>query len=573
VDDRTRDDQKEEPRERRGPRPSSESVRIIGADEAAAAIEAGQAAGRRPDDAPRFGDVPAAPEGPRPPLRFPMPGADPSSVAKPPIVGTPADPDDLADEDYLEGLMPAPGDEPEAWAAEPEAWPTEPETWTAEEDDWGVEPEPPATPSPSPSTDPPTLVTPARGVELPHWTEPGTGEVPAILGETESEAGEPEEEEELAWSAFSAAPRWRDQPSDWEEPDFDAAAALADDETRVGALDTGQTDYSDIYSFDEPEPAPPPVQEAPPEPTPPPAPAPTVIGSAPSPYEPVAEAPVQPPQRDVGVAIGAGLLLGAAVLIAAKIGAAAVLILVTAVLVVAAFELYETLRTRGYHPATLLGLVGTASMLGAVYWKGEDAMPLVLSLFVVFTFLWYLAGVVHARPSMNVAITVMAFMYVGFLGSFAALLLRVPGVTSKGALAHDGITLFLLPVIATVAYEVGAYAVGGRTGRTPLAPNISPNKTWEGLVGATIVTFAATLIVQVVFKMHPWTLARAFWLAAIVCVAAPLGDLAESMIKRDLGVKDMGRIMPGHGGVLDRIDGLLFVAPAAYYLLRILKFA
>jgi len=377
----------------------------------------------------------------------------------------------------------------------------------------------------------------------------------------------------LAWSAFSAAPRWRDQPSDWEEPDFDAAAALADDETRVGALDTGQTDYSDLYSFDEPEPAPPPVQEAPPEQTPPPAPAPTVIGSAPSPYEPVAEAPVQPPQRDVGVAIGAGLLLGAAVLIAAKIGAAAVLILVTAVLVVAAFELYETLRTRGYHPATLLGLVGTASMLGAVYWKGEDAMPLVLSLFVVFTFLWYLAGVVHARPSMNVAITVMAFMYVGFLGSFAALLLRVPGVTSKGALAHDGITLFLLPVIATVAYDVGAYAVGGRSGRTPLAPNISPNKTWEGLVGATIVTFAATLIVQVIFKMHPWTLARAFWLAAIVCVAAPLGDLAESMIKRDLGVKDMGRIMPGHGGVLDRIDGLMFVAPAAYYLLRILKFA
>jgi phosphatidate cytidylyltransferase len=260
-------------------------------------------------------------------------------------------------------------------------------------------------------------------------------------------------------------------------------------------------------------------------------------------------------------------------LIAAKIGAAAVLVLVTAVLVVAAFELYETLRTRGYHPATLLGLVGTASMLGAVYWKGEDAMPLVLSLFVVFTFLWYLAGVVHARPAMNVAITLMAFMYVGFLGSFAALLLRIPGVTSKGALGHDGVTLFLLPVIATVAYDVGAYAVGGRTGRTPLAPAVSPNKTWEGLVGATIVTFAVTLLVQVIFKMHPWTFSRALALALVVCVAAPLGDLAESMIKRDLGVKDMGRIMPGHGGVLDRIDGLLFVAPAAYYLLRVLKFA
>ncbi|MBV9410874.1 MAG: phosphatidate cytidylyltransferase [Acidimicrobiia bacterium] len=575
MDDRPRDEQTDEPRERRGPRPSSESVRIIGADEAAAAIEAGQAAGRRPDDAPRFGDVPAAPEGPRPPLRFPMPGADPSSVAKPPIVGTPASPEDLEDEAYLEGLTPTPPDDPEGWAAEPESWsadepeswaPDEPEAWTDEEDDWGVEPEPPA-PS-RPTTDSPTLVTPARGVELPHWTEPGTGEVPAILGEPEPGANEPDEEEELAWSAFSAAPRWRDQPSDWEEPDFDAAAALADDETRVGALDTGQTDYSDLYSFDEPEPAPPPVQEPVAPTIPPPMPP-----REPTTYEPVAEVAGPPAERDLPVAIGAGLLLGVAVLIAAKVGAVAVLILITGVLVVAAFELYETLRTRGYHPATLLGLVGTASMLGAVYWKGEDAMPLVLSLFVVFTFLWYLAGVVHARPAMNVAITVMAFMYVGFLGSFAALLLRIPGVTAKGGLGHDGITLFLLPVIATVAYDVGAYAVGGRTGRTPLAPNVSPNKTWEGLVGATVITFIVTLLVVAIFKMHPWTISRAFWLAAVVCVAAPLGDLCESMVKRDLGVKDMGRVLPGHGGVLDRVDGLLFVAPAAYYLLRLLKFA
>src|SRR5207237_1458660 len=193
---------------------------------------------------------------------------------------------------------------------------------------------------------------------------------------------------------------------------------------------------------------------------------------------------------------------------------------------VPALETYETLRTRGYHPATLLGLVGTASMLGAVYWKGEDAMPLVLSLFVVFTFLWYLAGVVHARPAMNVAITVMAFLYVGFLGSFAALLLRIPGVTGKGVLAHDGITLFLLPIIATVAYDVGAYAVGGRAGRTPLAPNVSPNKTWEGLVGATFSTFVVTLLVVAVFKVHPWTIGRAFWLSLVVCVAAPLGDLS-----------------------------------------------
>src|SRR5438045_5888802 len=132
---------------------------------------------------------------------------------------------------------------------------------------------------------------------------------------------------------------------------------------------------------------------------------------------------VAPPSaRDVPVAIGSVVALCVAVLVAASVGAAALVVLVPARLVVAAFELYETLRTRGYHPATLLGLVGTASMMGAVYWKGQDAMPLVLGLFVVFSFLWYLAGVVHARPAMNVAVTVMAFLYVGFLRSLAALL-------------------------------------------------------------------------------------------------------------------------------------------------------
>ena len=245
------------------------------------------------------------------------------------------------------------------------------------------------------------------------------------------------------------------------------------------------------------------------------------------------------------MAIGAGIALGVAVLVAAKIGAAAVLVLIGVILVAATFELYETLRTRGYHPATFAGTGRLRLDARCRVLKGEDAMPLVLGLFVVFSFLWYLGGVVHARPAMNVAVTVMAFMYVGFLGSFAALLLRIPGVTSKGVLAHDGITLFLLPVIATIAYDVGGFAIGSRTGRTPLAPSVSPNKTVEGTVGATIATVVVTLLVVAVFKLHPWTLGRAFWLAAVVCVAAPLGDLCESMIKRDLGVKDMGTVLPG----------------------------
>jgi phosphatidate cytidylyltransferase len=134
---------------------------------------------------------------------------------------------------------------------------------------------------------------------------------------------------------------------------------------------------------------------------------------------------------------------------------------------------------------------------------------------------------------------------------------------------RHGIAYLLGAIVATVAYDVGALFVGSRIGRTPLAANVSPNKTWEGLMGAsTAALIACILIVRMV---APWNGGRALALALVVIVAAPLGDLCESLIKRDLGVKDIGWILPGHGGILDRIDALLFVVPATYYLVRLLK--
>src|SRR5205807_3419655 len=114
--------------------------------------------------------------------------------------------------------------------------------------------------------------------------------------------------------------------------------------------------------------------------------------------------------RVVTGAIAFGVLL-----VAAVIGPGALVFLVAVGLTMAVAELYQGLRSQGYHPATLLGLVGTASLVGAVYWRGLDAYPLVLALFVVFTILWYLAGVIRARPTMNVAVTILAFLYVSFL--------------------------------------------------------------------------------------------------------------------------------------------------------------
>jgi phosphatidate cytidylyltransferase len=243
-------------------------------------------------------------------------------------------------------------------------------------------------------------------------------------------------------------------------------------------------------------------------------------------------------------------------LAATAIGSTALVLLVTAAITMAGAEMFQALRTRGYQPATLLGLVGCGAMVLAAYNYGGAAFPLVLSLMVIFSFLWYLAGVVHAKPTMNIAVTLFAFVYVGFLGSFAALLLAYPD--------ELGVGILLGAVICTAAHDIGAYLVGKYWGKTPLAPELSPNKTFEGLVGGVLASvFIGLLIVS---RIGPWDAGKAFWLGVVVAIAAPLGDLCESMIKRDLGVKDMGKLLPGHGGVLDRIDALLFVIPAVYYL-------
>jgi len=136
---------------------------------------------------------------------------------------------------------------------------------------------------------------------------------------------------------------------------------------------------------------------------------------------------------------------------------------------------------------------------------------------------------------------------------------------------HDkhGLTYLLGAILMTVANDSGALFIGRWFGRHPLNKVLSPNKTIEGSIGGTILTLAvAALIVP---HMSPWTLKRALAIGVALCVVVPLGDLFESMVKRTLGVKDFGSLLPGHGGLLDRIDGLLFALPMLYYLAHVLK--
>jgi phosphatidate cytidylyltransferase len=193
--------------------------------------------------------------------------------------------------------------------------------------------------------------------------------------------------------------------------------------------------------------------------------------------------------------------------------------------------------------------------------QGEAAMLFGLVAGTMLSVLWYMAAPPKSRRGLvaNVAATMFGVVYVPFLVSFALLLLA-----QEGAIGRN---LLLTVVGLTVLYDVTAYAIGTLWGNRPLAPSVSPRKSWEGAIGATFVVLFVALAIVPAFD--PFTAARAAGLALVISVAAPLGDLAESAIKRDLGVKDMGSLLPGHGGVLDRIDAILFAAPAAYYFLRL----
>ena len=230
----------------------------------------------------------------------------------------------------------------------------------------------------------------------------------------------------------------------------------------------------------------------------------------------------------------------------------------------AAGECFSVLRRAGYHPATLLGLVGTISLTVGAYSKGVAALPLVLVLITAFTLVWYLFGIERGSPVAGTAATLLTVGWVSLMGSFAGLLLSPSTFPDR-----HGIAFLLGAIIATVANDVGALVVGGWMGRTPLAPNISPNKTWEGLLGGAVFSILVSTVA--VGAIHPWSASNAALLGVVVAVVAPLGDLCESLLKRDLRLKDMGTLLPGHGGVLDRVDALLFVLPATYYLVRALN--
>ncbi|MBI5091136.1 MAG: phosphatidate cytidylyltransferase [Candidatus Hydrogenedentes bacterium] len=223
------------------------------------------------------------------------------------------------------------------------------------------------------------------------------------------------------------------------------------------------------------------------------------------------------------------------------------------------YEYYAIVRTSNISPETIGGILsGTAVALSGYY----NSLTLTGLALYGGCLLVAALHIVRGQHSVaGLASSVFGVLYLGWFPAHVNLLLSEPVI---------GPGLVTILIVAVVLTDTGAYFAGSLLGRHKLAPKVSPNKTWEGAVGGVAVALAG---MAVLYKLAPsfealpdWQLLRYLHIGATLSVAAQIGDLAESCLKRDAGVKDSGNLFPGHGGMLDRCDGLLFAAPVMYYL-------
>ncbi len=227
-------------------------------------------------------------------------------------------------------------------------------------------------------------------------------------------------------------------------------------------------------------------------------------------------------------------------------------------------EFYESVRRTGARPQAWMGLASALLFLFAALRSLESELPAVLTVLVIASLTVELASKDRA-PIKNLGATFLGAVYVGWLFSYLVALRNIEGTRHVAILDRDlplGAWLVLYVVFATWASDTGGYFIGSKFGRHKLAPVLSPGKSWEGLfAGVASATLMSALMGGVIGI--PWwhTIPMGIGIALVGVV----GDLAESSMKRDIGIKDFGTVLPGHGGILDRFDSLLFAAPLFYY--------
>lgn len=267
------------------------------------------------------------------------------------------------------------------------------------------------------------------------------------------------------------------------------------------------------------------------------------------------EAMEQARSSDLALRIGSAVLLVALLLGSLYLGGWWFTVFLTLIMLLSLGEFYATVRRTGYAPLALVGLLGIVAIPLLVHSNGIYSLAGVTLTATLVNALAY--SLAHRRhPLENASLTVFGMVWVALL-TFA-----IPIAASPHPVAY-----VILVGLVTAMIDIGSYFVGRGFGSRPLAPNLSPHKTVEGFLGGVAAALVTAAVLSTLPAYEDLGFTGSIILAVILALIGPVGDLAESMIKRSLGVKDMGSVLPGHGGMLDRIDSFLFTVPAAYVFL------
>jgi phosphatidate cytidylyltransferase len=282
--------------------------------------------------------------------------------------------------------------------------------------------------------------------------------------------------------------------------------------------------------------------------------------------------PVNPPQKDHGragrdlpAAIASALVLVGAILVSLLFWKTAFMVIVAIAVVVAIWELHRGFSAKGIDlPEQPLMLGGVVMVVVAYFW-GAPALVTATAVAALMTMLWLLRRGIDGYVQ-NATASVFSLIYVPFLGSFVALLLAEGGGINAHGIDDPGVQGIIVFIAITVASDTGGYVAGVLFGKHPMAPVISPKKSWEGFAGSVVFCLVVGWALVVYLLDGDWWVGLALGLIAVVM--ATLGDLCESVIKRDLGIKDMSQVIPGHGGLMDRLDSLLATVAPIWLLLH-----